>query len=221
MTEITHTRHVKISGHPLSEEPGLNGLTDNISAFHPGWEINTYKTKSPNQYQSIILVPGFGHTVNNIGESFTNMAKELANKTGAETLLTVNDQRDESNMLAWSWLSVGVSMAIESATNLTKKPVHIIAFSRHTEPAIKAVFNLLQDQEGFLKYKYYEKWKKYVKKECPVISLTLCAPAFWQNLPDIFMQGNSLIETADHKGPLLTVGSRRSKVFHQNLDYKN
>lgn len=218
MSEIKYT--IK-SGLPTSTAESINGITDTKTPFSPGVEVTKFVPEKPNNYQSVIIVPGFGHTVDKIGSAFSRLSTEVSTTLDINTLLTVDDQRDKGTNLNWTYLPTSVSMAIESAIGFGEKPAHIIAFSRHSQPAVDAVFNMLFYQDGMSKSKYYQDWERHKKTVGPILSLTLCAPAFWNNLRDIMEDRGSYHETADEKGPLIEIGSRKTKVLMENRTFKN
>lgn len=208
-------------GLPASSEIGLNGLTDTTTKILPGAEIKSFIPKNANNFQSSILIPGFGHMSGTVANTFKELGQKLAELTNIATYLTVDDQQDYGSMLFWTSNPTSVSMAIESAINISRKAAHIIAFSRHAEPAINAVASMLYHQEGMLNEKFYTDWKKHKKDYGPVLSLTLCAPAFWNNLRDLMEKRDSYHESEDSLGKFVKIGKRGIKASFQNSSFKD
>lgn len=150
-------------------------------------------------------MPGFGHTIGNLGSSFQEHAKKIADELHLTTAITVPDIRDETNMLMWTGLSGLIQTSINGALLELNRPSHLIAFSRSASEAIKVATRLPARISGDANLR-----KKQPTSQ--VLSLTLCAPVPWDSLHAL-MKPRGFRATQDQKGPLVTMGSRGTKGY--------
>lgn len=57
--------------------PGIGGLTTK-EVFQRRSETRFFTPEHPDQFQGAIIVPGFGHTIDRVGEPFVRWARRIA-----------------------------------------------------------------------------------------------------------------------------------------------
>lgn len=177
---------------PINPVPGINGLTTE-DRLRLGSETLLFKPEKPNPFQAVVVVPGFGHTVGNIGDSFHEFAKGAVEGLGVTTAVTVPDTRDSEKMTMWSFLP-GEIFAYEDALGLVKLPVHTIAFSRSCSEILESSAEISDKRQ--------------------ILSVTLIAPSLRTRTVDIFETAGIPVERfTDKHGPGIALGRRGTIVM--------